>query len=50
MRRGEVVVQRGTIHAWINRTDQWVRMVFVLLNAEPVAVDGKLLGEHDADH
>lgn len=29
---GDVVVQRGTNHAWSNRTDQMARMVFVLLD------------------
>ena len=49
VRRGEVVVQRGTIHAWTNRTDQWTRMVFVLLDAAPVAIGGVKLGDHDAE-
>jgi len=29
---GDIVVQRGTNHAWSNRTDQMARMVFVLLD------------------
>ncbi|AJR24190.1 cupin domain-containing protein [Sphingobium sp. YBL2] len=29
---GDVVVQRGTNHAWSNRTDQAVRIAFVLLD------------------
>ena len=37
---GDVVVQRGTIHAWVNRTDAWCRIAFVLLDAAPVVVDG----------
>lgn len=32
---GDAVVQRGTMHAWANRSDRPVRMVFVL-------IDGKL--------
>ena len=31
MKPGDVVVQRGTIHAWVNETDEWARMYFVLL-------------------
>ncbi len=27
---GDLVVQRGTIHAWTNRTDQITRMLFIL--------------------
>ena len=34
---GDVVVQRGTIHAWINRGDSPARMAFVLLSAAPLA-------------
>jgi quercetin dioxygenase-like cupin family protein len=32
---GDVVVQRGTIHAWINRGTTPARMAFVLLTAAP---------------
>jgi naringenin degradation protein FdeH len=31
---GDVVVQRGTNHAWANRSDAPVRMVFVLIDGE----------------
>ena len=34
---GDVVVQRGTIHAWINRGATAARMAFVLLSAAPLA-------------
>jgi quercetin dioxygenase-like cupin family protein len=34
---GDVVVQRGTIHAWINRGNSPARMAFVLLSAAPLA-------------
>lgn len=41
LKRGDVVVQRGTHHAWSNRTDAMARMVFILLDgcfaAEPGA-------------
>jgi naringenin degradation protein FdeH len=30
---GDAVVQRGTNHAWANRSDRRVRMVFVLIDA-----------------
>ncbi|GAB4356709.1 MAG: cupin domain-containing protein [Oricola sp.] len=30
LEQGDVVVQRGTIHAWTNRTDRIARMLFVL--------------------
>ncbi|PWU55483.1 hypothetical protein DLE60_28230 [Micromonospora globispora] len=35
---GDVVVQRGTSHAWANRSDKPCRMAFVLIGAPPVPV------------
>lgn len=32
LKRGDIVVQRGTNHAWSNRTEQMARMLFVLLD------------------
>lgn len=40
VRAGEVVVQRGTIHAWVNTTAAWCRIAFVLLDAQPALVAG----------
>lgn len=38
---GDIVVQRGTIHSWHNPSaDAVARVVFVLLDAQPVTVDG----------
>ena len=31
---GDAVVQRGTMHQWVNRSDRPVRMVFVLIDGE----------------
>jgi quercetin dioxygenase-like cupin family protein len=33
MRAGDVLVQRGTNHAWSNRTNETVRIAFVLIDA-----------------
>jgi quercetin dioxygenase-like cupin family protein len=38
--RGDVVVQRGTSHAWVSRSNRWARMAFVLIEAAPVRIDG----------
>jgi hypothetical protein len=35
MRAGDVLVQRGTNHAWSNRTNETVRIAFVLIDATP---------------
>lgn len=37
MKAGDVLVQRGTNHAWSNRTDEPVRVAFVLIDAHPAA-------------
>ena len=34
LRVGDVVVQRGTDHAWANRSDRVARMVFVLVDGQ----------------
>jgi hypothetical protein len=36
MRAGDVLIQRGTYHAWSNRSDKACRMAFVLIDAEPL--------------
>lgn len=36
MKAGDVLVQRGTNHAWSNRTDKPARVAFVLIDAKPV--------------
>lgn len=43
VRAGEIVVQRGTIHAWVNNGSDWCRIAFVLIDAVPVTVAGKTL-------
>ena len=36
LRQGDVMIQRGTNHAWINRYDETCRMAFVLIDAVPL--------------
>jgi len=43
LKAGDVLVQRGTIHNWINRGTTPCVMAFVLIDAKPVEVDGKVL-------
>jgi quercetin dioxygenase-like cupin family protein len=40
---GDVLVQRGTIHNWVNRGTEPCVIAFVLIDAKPVEVDGKVL-------
>ncbi len=35
MKQGDVLVQRGTGHAWSNRSDKVCRLAFILIDAEP---------------
>jgi len=36
MKPGDVLIQRGTYHAWSNRSGRPCRMAFVLIDAEPI--------------
>lgn len=46
VRRGDVVVQRGTMHAWKNTGEGWSRLMCCLLSAEAVRLeDGRVLEE-----
>jgi quercetin dioxygenase-like cupin family protein len=35
LKAGDVLIQRGTFHAWDNRSDHVCRIAFVLVDAEP---------------
>lgn len=43
LRAGDVLVQRGTIHNWINRGSEPCTIAFILIDAKPVAIAGKVL-------
>ena len=43
LKAGDVLVQRGTIHNWINRGTEPCVIAFVLIAAKPVAAGGKVL-------
>lgn len=46
LHKGDVAVQRGTMHAWRNPSStEWARMIFVLLDCQPLNVAGSQLGE-----
>ena len=36
MKTGDVLIQRGTNHAWSNRSDKPARVAFILIDAKPV--------------
>jgi quercetin dioxygenase-like cupin family protein len=43
LQAGDVLVQRGTIHNWVNRGTEPCVIAFVLIAAKPVTVGGKTL-------
>ncbi|KAF4978096.1 hypothetical protein FZEAL_5486 [Fusarium zealandicum] len=45
-RRGDIIVQRGTNHAWKNSGTEVARICFVLVPTAPIKVQGKELEVH----
>ena len=43
LKPGDVVVQRGTTHTWVNRGSVPAVTAFILIDAKPAEVNGKLL-------
>ena len=44
--RGDIAVQRATMHSWFNPSpESWARVVFVLQDVTPLTVGGRRLGE-----
>lgn len=43
LKAGDVIVQRGTNHAWINNSNRSCRMAWILIDASPVSVGDVVL-------
>jgi len=43
---GDVLVQRGTVHNWVNRGPDVCMIAFVLVAGKPVTINGKPLEAH----
>ena len=43
LKAGDVLVQRGTIHNWVNRGSEPCVIAFILIDAKPVEIGGKVL-------
>ena len=43
LKAGDVVVQRGTVHNWVNRGTEPCLVAFVLIDAKPFSASGKKL-------
>ncbi len=48
LKAGDVMVQRGTNHAWANRGDKRARVAVVLLDAEPLGIGKPVVGTASA--
>jgi len=48
LKAGDVVVQRGTVHAWTNRTREICRMAFILTDGAFAPELAERLAEHDS--
>lgn len=44
LKAGDIMVQRGTNHAWANRSDKRARVAFVLVDAEPLGIGKPVVG------
>ena len=50
MKPGDIVVQRGTMHAWVNNGTEPCVFAFVLIDADPVETAGQSLTTHYPTH
>ena len=48
LKAGDVMVQRGTNHAWANRGDKRARLAFVLIDAMPLGIGHPITGAASA--
>jgi quercetin dioxygenase-like cupin family protein len=48
MKAGDIMVQRGTNHAWANRSASRARVAFVLIDAEPLGIGHAIAGAANA--
>jgi len=46
LKQGDVLVQRGTVHNWINNGKEPCIIAFALVSAKPVTAGGKTLAAH----
>src|SRR5262249_3822816 len=48
LKQGDILIQRGTNHAWANRSGKRARVAFVLIDAEPLGIGHPVVGAHSA--
>ena len=47
LKAGDVLMQRGTIHNWVNRGTEPARVAFVLVAAEPIGIGDPVVGKSE---
>jgi quercetin dioxygenase-like cupin family protein len=48
LKAGDILIQRGTNHAWANRSGKPARVAFVLVDAQPLGIGSPVLGAANA--
>jgi len=48
LKAGDTLIQRGTNHAWANRSNKRARVAFVLVDAEPLGIGDPVIGSQSA--
>jgi quercetin dioxygenase-like cupin family protein len=48
LKQGDIMVQRGTNHAWANRSTKRARVAFVLVDGQPLGIGQPVLGLNSA--
>ena len=48
LKAGDIMVQRGTNHAWANRSNNRARVAFVLIDAKPIGIGNPVIGTNNA--
>ncbi len=44
LKAGDILIQRGTNHSWVNRSDRPARLAFVLIDAQPLGLGHPVTG------
>ena len=44
LKAGDILIQRGTNHSWVNRSDKAARVAFVLIDAQPLGIGHPVTG------
>jgi quercetin dioxygenase-like cupin family protein len=44
LKQGDIMIQRGTNHAWANRSNKRARVAFVLVDGQPLGIGQPVLG------